>query len=89
MNGTGVTVTSGYDAGRHNIDLCLEQSANFQGVEVDIHPDGPDAHVRRHMELQDGGWPLISALHPRWQQHPGELAIRLAQLMDDLTPSTF
>lgn len=79
-----VAVAAPYVSGRHRIDLCLVGDGAHLGVEVVPHPDGPHAHVRRHVELAGAGWPLVTALEAQWGDRPAELAVRLQQTLADL-----
>lgn len=79
-----VEVAAPYASGRHLVDLCLVGDGAHLGVEALPHPDGPHAHVRRHVELAGSGWPLVTAFEGQWGDRPAELAVRLQQVLLDL-----
>ncbi|CAN5325654.1 hypothetical protein BH23ACT9_BH23ACT9_07760 [soil metagenome] len=77
-------MTAPYAAGRHALDLCLadgEGGQRFIGVETVMHPDGPHAHVRRHVELARNGWPVVTAPRAVWGDRSAELGLRLRQAL--------
>lgn len=78
----GAPVVKGYRSGRHVVDLCLGDGRKFFGVETRVHPDGPDAHIDRHLDLVRAGWKLRDAFPSRWGQRPAELVIELMQAIE-------
>ncbi|MCB0961831.1 MAG: AAA family ATPase [Acidimicrobiales bacterium] len=52
----GVAVHPGYRVGPWVIDLVVGDGAGAVAAATRVHPDGPDAHVRRHLALQRAGW---------------------------------
>ncbi|HWL44305.1 MAG TPA: AAA domain-containing protein [Ilumatobacter sp.] len=75
---SGVTVTSGYPAGHHTVDVVVGSGAAALGVLCGLHPDGPEAHIDRRLELTRAGWSLRDAYVSRWGDHPERLAVELA-----------
>lgn len=73
----GIEVRTGYPSGRHVIDISLRDRERNVGIECDIHPDGPEAHIERHMALHRAGWDLVGAHRSHWWERPGELAVDL------------
>jgi hypothetical protein len=73
----GTEVRTAYPSGRHVIDITLCDRTRNVGIECDVHPDGPEAHIERHLALRRTGWDLIGAHRSRWGEHPGELAVDL------------
>lgn len=79
----GVSLMAPYPVGRHLLDLCLVNADGFIGVDTTVHPDGPDAHIRRHLDLQRQGWPLASAFAAVWRDRPAELVVHLKQRLEE------
>lgn len=75
LNGT--EVRTAYPTGRHVIDIALCDRSRSVGIECDVHHDGPEAHIQRHLALRRAGWDLAGAHRSRWGERPGELAIDL------------
>jgi hypothetical protein len=48
-------------------------------LECGVHPDGPAAHVDRHLALRRSGWDVVEAYPSRWSDKPGELVVELAR----------
>lgn len=66
-----------YPSGRHVVDISLCDSTRNVGIECEVHPEGPDAHIERHLALRRAGWDLVGAHRSRWGERPGELAVDL------------
>ena len=75
----GVPAITAYPAGRHIVDLCVGEGSRFFGVELTVHPDGPDAHIERHLALRRAGWELVEGHHSRWGDRRSELVVELLQ----------
>ncbi|MDQ3385792.1 MAG: ATP-binding protein [Actinomycetota bacterium] len=75
----GVPALASYPSGRHIVDLCVGEGSRFFGVELTVHPDGPDAHIERHLALRRAGWELMEGHHSRWGDRRGELVVELVQ----------
>lgn len=75
----GIGAVSPYRVGHHLLDVCIKDDQAFVGIDTTLHPDGPHAHIRRHLELQRNGWPLVTALSAVWGDRPGELIVHLKQ----------
>ena len=73
----GAEVRTAYPSGRHVIDITLCDPGRNVGIECDVHPDGPGAHIERHLGLRRAGWDLAGAHRSRWDERPGELAVDL------------
>lgn len=82
LSSAGAEVSMGYPCGRHVLDLCVGDASSYVGVETRVHPEGPEAHIERHLELGRAGWPLRDAFPSRWRDRPGELVIDLMQSAD-------
>jgi len=52
----GIAVRFDYPVGQHAIDLVATGSGRSIAVMCGVHPDGPAAHRRRHIELVQAGW---------------------------------
>ena len=69
---------TGYPAGRHTIDVVLGAGDAALGLLFGVHPDGPEAHIERHLALRRQGWTLREVFASRWGERPAELAVDLA-----------
>lgn len=67
-----------YPTGRHAVDVCLGDRQRFLGLECSVHPDGPAAHIDRHLALRRAGWELADAYRSRWGDRRGELLVELS-----------
>ena len=81
LDAIGLTVVSGYPTGRDVVDICIGDERGFIGIESAVHPDGPDAHIDRHLALARRGWPLIDAYPSRWIERRGELVVELSHAL--------
>jgi AAA domain len=66
-----------YPSGPHVIDLVIGEGERALGVLFGVHPDGPEAHVERHLQLRRAGWKLREVFDTRWADRRGELALEL------------
>lgn len=73
-----IEVRTGYCSGRHVIDLVIGSGDRALGVCFGVHPDGPDAHVERHLALTRAGWALREIYDSAWGHRAVELAVELA-----------
>lgn len=73
----GIPVFRDYPAGRHGVDLCVGDARGFFGVICAVHPEGPHAHIERHLSLRRAGWELREAFPSRWAERRGELVVEL------------
>ena len=73
----GTEVRTAYPSGRHVVDISLCDPVRNVGIECDVHPDGAEAHIERHLALRRAGWDLAGAHRSRWSERPGELAVDL------------
>jgi hypothetical protein len=48
------------------VNLAVGEAANAIGVETDVHPDGPEAHIEQHLALRRAGWEMADAFQSRW-----------------------
>lgn len=74
----GVPVRAGYPVGRWRVDACVGEGPAALGVELAAHPDGPEAHRRRHLALRAQGWQLVDAFPARFDGDPVAAAVDLA-----------
>jgi hypothetical protein len=72
-----VAVVTAYPTGRHVVDIVVDDEARDLGIECSVHPDGPDAHIDRHLALHRSGWTLLEAYPSRWSDRRAELVINL------------
>ncbi|HEV7757333.1 MAG TPA: AAA domain-containing protein, partial [Acidimicrobiales bacterium] len=77
----GLVAATGYPTGRHVVDLALGAESRSYAVECDVHPDGPEAHVDRHLALRRSGWQVLEAHRSKWADRPGELVVELIRAM--------
>ncbi len=75
----GIDVTTAYPSGRHVVDVCVRGLGRNVGIECGVHPDGPDAHIERHLDLMRRGWDLLEAHRSRGLDRRGELVVGLVQ----------
>ncbi len=71
----GVPTITSYPTGPHVLDIVTAEADIT--IECEVHPDGPEAHVERHLELRRAGWTILEAHRSRWQSRRGELVVRL------------
>jgi len=74
----GIPTLPGYPTGRHVVDVCAGSDRRFLGLTCGVHPDGPAAHVERHLALRRAGWELADTFSSRWTDRQGELVLDLA-----------
>jgi hypothetical protein len=67
----------GYPTGRHVLDLCCGWNLRDIDIECQVHPDGPDAHIDRHLELSRRGWQFVDAYPSRWRDRRAELVVEI------------
>jgi len=86
LSAAGLTVTCAYPSGRHVVDVCVKANDGARGIaiECDIHTDGPEAHIERHLDLARRGWEVIEAHRSRWRDRRGELIVRLVADLADV-----
>ncbi|MGH9185914.1 MAG: DEAD/DEAH box helicase [Acidimicrobiales bacterium] len=73
----GLPISIAYPSGRHVVDVCLDDHARSTGIECEVHRDGADAHIERHLALHRAGWDLLDAYQSRWGDRRGELVVNL------------
>jgi hypothetical protein len=78
LRSAGVPVLTAYPSGRHVVDICLADERASVAIECEVHPDGPDAHIDRHMALNRAGWEFVEAYRSRWGERRAELLVNLA-----------
>jgi len=77
----GITVITAYPSGRHAVDVCLHIPYRSLGIECGVHPDGPAAHIQRHLDLERRGWELIEAYRSRWADRRAELVVEVLNIV--------
>jgi AAA domain len=73
----GVPTIVAYPTGRHVVDVCIADESRNIGIECGVHPDGPEAHMERHLALCRRGWELLEAYPSRWGDRRAELIVEL------------
>jgi hypothetical protein len=76
---TGLEPFTAYPTGRHVVDVCVAGPGRFVALECGVHPDGPAAHIDRHLALRRSGWEIVEAFPSRWADRAGELVVELAR----------
>ena len=59
------------------IDAVLLDAATPTAVITGVHPDGPDAHIDRHLALRRRGWHIHEVFESRWSDQVALLAVQL------------
>lgn len=77
LRSAGIPVITAYPSGRHEVEVCLHIPGRSLGVECGVHPDGPLAHIQRHLDLERRGWKLIEAYRSRWAHRQAELVVEV------------
>jgi len=77
IRAAGNHVITSYPCGRHVLDVCVDDDGRDVVIECGVHPDGPDAHIERHLSLVRAGWDVLDAYPSRWAEHRGELVVEL------------
>ena len=67
-----------YPAAGWTVDLAVGEGEAAIGVECGVHPDGPHAHIERHLTLTRAGWQLTDAFESRWLTSPEQAAAAIA-----------
>ena len=66
----GTEVRTAYPSGRHVIDISLCDPARNVGIECDVHPAGPEAHLSKWTSPRSCSvpsvWPTASSSPPPW-----------------------
>jgi hypothetical protein len=73
----GAEVVTAYPWGCHVVDIVAGDATRAVGIECQVHPDGPDAHIDRHLSLRRHGWELHEAFESQWADRRGELVVDL------------
>ncbi len=77
----GIPAVGAYPTGRHVVDICVGDERRWFGLECEVHPAGPDAHIERHLALRRAGWTMHDAFPSRWSGREGELVIEIGRLL--------
>ncbi|WP_426571163.1 DEAD/DEAH box helicase [Aquihabitans sp. McL0605] len=82
LHDQGTTVRAGYRVGRWTIDLVVGDRADAVAVATRVHPDGPQAHIERHLALDLASWRQAEAFPATFD---GD-AVATAMAITDLLP---
>lgn len=52
-------VITDYEVAGDAIDIVLGEGPTAIGIETELHPDGIDAHIERHLALRRAGWNIV------------------------------
>ena len=66
----------GYPVGHEVVDLVVGDGDAAVALDCEVHPDGPEAHIRRRALLTSMGWTIVDAFESRWGDDLAEFAIR-------------
>lgn len=77
----GIPHRTGYRVGRWTVDLVLGTGADAIGVATRVHPDGPAAHIDRHLALALAGWRQAEAFPVTHDGDPITTALALSNLV--------
>jgi hypothetical protein len=77
LESAGLPAIAGYPSGRHVVDICVGDARQYFAVECCVHPEGPGAHIDRHLSLSRAGWSFLEAYQSRWGDRRGELIVEL------------
>jgi hypothetical protein len=77
----GAPIRERYPVGRWTVDLVVGEGPAAVAVELAVHPDGPDAHRRRHLALRRSGWRVVDAFPPATDGDPIAAAVALVALV--------
>ena len=81
LTDAGAPVRAGYPVGRWHLDLVVGEGALAQAVTTRVHPQGPAAHVRRHLALHRAGWRQTEAFPTDHDGDPVATALALQDLV--------
>lgn len=59
LTDAGLEVRYRYPVGAHHVDVVVRRGERVIGIMCGVHPDGPDAHIERHLALRQTGWRLV------------------------------
>lgn len=77
LRDAGLSVRTGYPVGRHEIDVVVGTGDGAMGIICGVHPQGPEAHIERHVELTGLGWVVRESFESRWGNELPALAVDL------------
>ncbi len=79
LESVGLSALAGYPSGRHVVDVCVGDASIYFAMECCVHPDGPEAHIDRHLSLSSAGWNFIEAYRSRWGDRRAELIVEVVR----------
>jgi hypothetical protein len=85
LTDSGLIARTSYPVGNWSVDVCAGVGKRAAGVMVGCHPDGPIAHVDRHLALARSGWRLIDPVIID-DDADGGPTVRSLELVRDLSP---
>jgi hypothetical protein len=71
LRSTGVSIMTAYPTGRHVVDICIGDERRNLDIRCGVHPDGPDAHVDRHLALMSARMGVRRGLPVALGRSPG------------------
>lgn len=77
----GISHRTGYRVGRWTVDLVLGTGPGAVGVATRVHPEGPGAHIDRHLALSLAGWRQAEAFPSSHDGDPVTTALALSNLL--------
>lgn len=73
----GVPSRHDYPVGRWTLDLCIGDGEDAVAVACRVHPQGPKAHLERHLQLRRSGWRILEGWPSRFDDDPVRAALAL------------
>jgi hypothetical protein len=73
---------TGYQTGRHLVDIAATNGSTAFSVETAVHPDGPPAHIDRRLSLMRAGWTVLDAYPSKWESQTLQLTIEILHQTD-------
>lgn len=83
----GLDAAVSYPSGRHVVDIAIGGCDRPIAIECTVHPDGPDAHIERHLALVRAGWKIFEAFESKWGDLQADLVVDLVGRIRDLAPA--
>jgi hypothetical protein len=74
----GVQVWESYPTGRHVVDIATVRAGRPVALVSEMHDDGVEAHLQRHLALLHAGWTVVEALEVDWGDDAARRVVELA-----------
>lgn len=73
----GIVAWESYPTGRHVVDVATVRAGQPVALVCDLHDDGIDAHLERHLALLRSGWTVVDALEVDWGDDAARRVVEL------------